>query len=91
MGQAKLFVGLGNYKELLQSSSFWNSLAVTLIFVVIVVAVSMVLGLTTAVLCNKTFRESVFQYCICTANGNCIQFRSNDLQDHASSIRRNHQ
>ena len=23
MGQAKLFVGLGNYKELLQSSSFW--------------------------------------------------------------------
>ena len=37
MGQAKLFVGLGNYKELLQSSSFWNSLAVTLIFVVIVV------------------------------------------------------
>ena len=55
MGQAKLFVGLGNYKELLQSSSFWNSLAVTLIFVVIVVAVSMILGLTTAVLCNKTF------------------------------------
>ena len=55
MGQAKLFVGLGNYQELLQSSSFWNSLAVTLIFVVIVVAVSMILGLTTAVLCNKTF------------------------------------
>ena len=43
MGQAKLLVGLGNYKELLQSSSFWNSLAVTLIFVVIVVAVSMIL------------------------------------------------
>lgn len=55
MGQAKLFVGLGNYQELLQSSSFWNSLAVTLIFVVIVVAVSMILGLATAVLCNKTF------------------------------------
>ena len=31
MGQAKLFVGLGNYQELLQSSSFWNSLTVTLI------------------------------------------------------------
>lgn len=55
MGQAKLFVGFGNYKELFQSSSFWNSLAVTLIFVVIVVAVSMILGLTTAILCNKTF------------------------------------
>lgn len=92
MGQAKLFVGLGNYKELLQSSSFWNSLAVTLIFVVIVVAVSMILGLTTAVLCNKTFPGiRFFQYCICTANGNRIQFSSNDLQDHASSIRRNHQ
>ena len=55
MGQAKLFVGLGNYQELFQSSSFWNSLTVTLIFVVIVVAVSMFLGLVTAMLCNKTF------------------------------------
>ena len=59
MGQAKLFVGLGNYKELFQSSSFWNSLAVTLIFVVIVVAVSMILGLTTAILAtNSTERVS---------------------------------
>lgn len=91
MGQAKLFVGLGNYKELLQSSSFWNSLAVTLIFVVIVVAVSMILGLTTAVLCNKTFPGIRFSVLLCTANGNRIQFSSNDLQDHASSIRRNHQ
>ena len=38
MGQAKLFVGFGNYLELLQSDSFWNSLRVTLIFVVIVVS-----------------------------------------------------
>lgn len=55
MGQAKLFVGLGNYKDLLQSSSFWNSLAVTFIFVAIVVVGSMALGLVTAVLCNKNF------------------------------------
>ena len=55
MGQAKLFVGLGNYTDLLKSESFWNSLVVTLIFVVIVVAGSMTLGLLTAVLCNKTF------------------------------------
>ena len=60
MGQAKLFVGLGNYKELLQSSSFWNSLAVTLIFVVIVVAVSMILGLQQQSSATKHFRESVF-------------------------------
>lgn len=55
MGEAKLFVGLGNYVELLQSSSFFNSLKVTLIFVVIVVAGSMLMGLTAAVLCNRTF------------------------------------
>ena len=55
MGEAKLFVGLGNYQELLQSESFRNSLKVTLIFVVIVVLGSMFLGLLTAVLCNKAF------------------------------------
>lgn len=55
MGQAKLFVGLGNYAELLQSKSFHNSLMVTLIFVVIVVVGSMALGLLAAVLCNKAF------------------------------------
>ena len=55
MGQAKLFVGLGNYQELLSSASFRNSLKVTLIFVVIVVFGSMILGLVAAVLCNKVF------------------------------------
>ena len=55
MGEAKLFVGLENYIDLFQSSSFYNSLTVTLIFVVIVVTVSMLLGLVTAVLCNRTF------------------------------------
>lgn len=55
MGQAKLFVGLENYSELLASDSFRNSLLVTLIFVVIVVAGSMILGLAAAVLCNKAF------------------------------------
>lgn len=55
MGQAKLFVGLGNYKELLNSPSFLNSLKVTLIFVLIVVVGSMFLGLVAAVLCNKAF------------------------------------
>ena len=55
MGQAKLFVGLGKYKELLSSPSFLNSLKVTLIFVLIVVVGSMFLGLVAAVLCNKAF------------------------------------
>lgn len=55
MGQAKLFVGLQNYIDLLSSESFRNSIKVTLIFVVIVVIGSMFLGLITAVLCNKAF------------------------------------
>lgn len=55
MGQAKVFVGIGNYAELLGSESFRNSLKVTLIFVVIVVIGGMLLGLATAVLCNKAF------------------------------------
>lgn len=54
-GQAKLFVGLENYIDLLTSASFQNSLKVTLIYVVIVVFGSMLLGLVTAVLCNKAF------------------------------------
>lgn len=55
MGQAKLFVGAENYVDLLTSESFLNSLKVTLIFVVIVVIGSMLIGLTAAVLCNKAF------------------------------------
>ena len=44
-GQAKLFVGLENYTDLLTSASFQNSLKVTMIYVVIVVLGSMFLGL----------------------------------------------
>ena len=55
MGQAKIFVGMQNYIDLLTSESFRNSLKVTLIFVVIVVIVGMLLGLIAAVLCNKAF------------------------------------
>ena len=50
MGQAKLFVGLQNYVDLLTSESFRNSLKVTLIFVAIVVFGGMLLGLAAAVL-----------------------------------------
>ena len=81
MGQAKLFVGLQNYVDLLTSESFRNSLKVTLIFVVIVVFGGMLLGLIAAVLCN--------QYGICTADGNRIKFGSHDIPDHASSGSRN--
>lgn len=55
MGQARLFVGFGNYKDLLTSQSFYNSLIVTVEFVAIVVIGSMLLGLIGALLCNKAF------------------------------------
>lgn len=55
MGEAKLFVGLGNYVDILTSSSFRNSLMVTAEFVLIVVIGGMLLGLAGAVLCNKAF------------------------------------
>ena len=55
MGQAKLFVGLQNYIDLLSSKSFQNSLKVTVVFVLIVVVGGMLLGLVAAVLCNKAF------------------------------------
>lgn len=55
MGQPKFFVGFENYTDLFSSSSFYNSLVVTFVFVVIVVLGSMALGLLTAVLCNKSF------------------------------------
>lgn len=55
MGQPKIWVGLGNYASLLTSKSFYNSLFVTIIFVAIVVVGSMLLGLVTAILCNKAF------------------------------------
>ncbi len=55
LGQAKLFVGAENYIDLFTSEAFYNSLFVTLIFVVIVVAGSMLIGLIAAVLCSKAF------------------------------------
>ncbi|MCI5650018.1 MAG: sugar ABC transporter permease [Fusicatenibacter sp.] len=55
LGQAKLFVGLDNYISLFTSESFYNSMWVTLVFVVIVVVGSMALGLLGAVLCSKAF------------------------------------
>jgi len=85
MGQAKLFVGLQNYVDLLTSESFRNSLKVTLIFVVIVVFGGMLLGLIAAGISGNPG----IQYGICTADGNRIKFGSHDIPDHASSGSRN--
>ncbi|AXY24608.1 glycerol-3-phosphate ABC transporter permease [Suicoccus acidiformans] len=55
MGENAEFIGLDNYIELFTSESFWNSVSVTLQFVVIVVAVGVLIGFVTALLCQKTF------------------------------------
>ena len=55
LGLPKIFAGIGNYADLLTSQSFYNSIAVTFVFVCIVVTGSMLLGLSTAMLCHKSF------------------------------------
>jgi len=60
MGQAKLFVGAGNYSELLSSASFFNSLFVTVVFVLIVVSVSMLLGLSRPYYVINLFQVSAY-------------------------------
>lgn len=84
LGQAKLFVGFGNYKDLLTSASFANSLSVTAVFVVIVVIGGMLLGLIGAVLCNKTISgHTVLLNSICASDVHCIELGSSDLPDYA--------
>lgn len=55
MGANKDFVGFKNYVTLFNSSSFYNSIVVTLMYVVIVVIIGVLLGFLTAMLCQKTF------------------------------------
>ncbi|AMB94920.1 carbohydrate ABC transporter permease [Aerococcus sanguinicola] len=55
MGRSTEFILFDNYIELFQSPSFWNSIIVTLKFVLIVVATGVVIGFATALLCQKTF------------------------------------
>ena len=80
LGQAKVFVGMKNYVDLLTSESFYNSLFVTVVFVVIVVIGSMLIGLIGAVLCSKAFPwNSSIQYILCASNGDCFQWSGNDF------------
>lgn len=55
MGRNTLFIGLKNYSDLLSSPSFWNSLRVTFIYVVIVVVLGVLIGFSTALLCRVNF------------------------------------
>ena len=50
------FVGLGNYADMLGSGTFWHSLGVTAAYTFATVAVSLMLGLGTALLLTREFR-----------------------------------
>lgn len=54
-GRNAQFLFLGNYVELFTSASFWNSIFVTLQFVVLVVFLGVTIGFLTAILCQKSF------------------------------------
>ena len=88
LGEAKLYVGLDNYKSLLSNPSFYNSLWVTLEFVAIVVVGSMALGLLGAVLCSKTFPGSEKRLrtdTILLQAHRSIELRCHDFQDYLKS------
>ncbi len=55
-GLGEPFVGLANYAELAQSSVFWRSVVVTLLFVVVSTALEVVLGLGLALCLHASFR-----------------------------------
>ncbi len=59
-GQAKVFVGLGNYADILQNPSFWNSLWITLQFVLMVAVGGLIVGLFTSLLTAKAFPGRTF-------------------------------
>lgn len=55
-GQIKEFVGLENFKEVILSPEFYNSLIITLKFVFIVTTLSIVIGLLLALLANNKLK-----------------------------------
>jgi len=60
LGNAKVFWGLGNYRDLFASSSFWASVGVTFQFVAIVAFGGLIVGLTTSLLTTKKYPGVTF-------------------------------
>lgn len=55
LAPVQTFIGLGNYRALLQSARFWNSLFVTFKYTAIVTLVSIAIGLVLAVMLNNRY------------------------------------
>jgi len=60
LGNAKVFWGLGNYRDLFASSSFWASVGVTFQFVAIVAFGGLIVVLTTSLLTTKKYPGVTF-------------------------------
>jgi multiple sugar transport system permease protein len=54
------FIGLDNYRHLLDSGEFANSLLLTILFVIVVVSLEFLIGLTLALLLNRDFMGKRF-------------------------------
>ncbi len=54
-GAPNKFVGFQNYRELLTDPTFWNSFGITILYVLITVVGSILVGLGVALLMNKEF------------------------------------
>lgn len=58
------FVGLLNYKNMLSSPTFWNSLKVTILFTIIMMVVTTIWAVILAMLLNHKQRfNGIFQFC----------------------------
>jgi len=55
----RIFQGIKNYLDILSSSSFYNSLILTIIFTLTVTFISLVLGLAMAIVINRDFKCKV--------------------------------
>ncbi|HID15764.1 MAG TPA: sugar ABC transporter permease, partial [Candidatus Atribacteria bacterium] len=62
----KIFLGLSNYINALKDSYFWNSLIVTISFVLAVVSIEFVLGFIIALMLNRDIRFKGVYYTILT-------------------------
>jgi len=58
------FIGLANYKNMLSSPTFWNSLKVTIFFTIIMIVVTAIWAVIMAMLLNYKQRlNGIFQFC----------------------------
>lgn len=58
------FIGLANYKNMFQSSVFWNSFRVTIFFTIVMVLITTVWAVILAILLNcRVHLRGIFQFC----------------------------